>query len=57
MQLLKMVENHYSQISTSEKLPIADQTISAIQSTQKDLFGVVQEVGGECRAVGTKPTE
>ena len=36
--------NQVSQISKSEEPPIADQTIAAIQSTQKDLFGVVQRL-------------
>ena len=33
--------NQVSQISKSEEPPIPEQTIAAIQSTQKDLFGVV----------------
>ena len=36
--------NQISQISQPEEPPIADQTIAAIQSTQKDLFGVVQKL-------------
>ena len=36
--------NQISQVSKSEEPPIADQTIAAIQSTQKDLFGVVQRL-------------
>ena len=36
--------NRISRISQSEEPPMTDQTIAAIQSTQKDLFGVVQKL-------------
>ena len=47
--------NQISQISQPEKSPIADQTIAAIQSTQKDLFGVVQKLVERVKQLEQRP--
>ena len=47
--------NRISRISQSEEPPMTDQTIAAIQSTQKDLFGVVQKLVERVEQLEQKP--